>query len=117
MEGDRVVMNTLEFAKTQVEVNKGKPREAMWKEIVEALENKNGSNYLIEEEKKRISTLDNALDSLDALYEDFTVEEYKAVNDTYKMLEDKMCEHEQKIEILRQRLIEAYKNPCGWRKK
>lgn len=31
-------MKTLEFAKTQVEVNKGKPREEMWKEIVEALE-------------------------------------------------------------------------------
>lgn len=31
-------MKTLEFAKLQLETNRGKPREEMWREIVEALE-------------------------------------------------------------------------------
>lgn len=55
-------------------------------------------NYEIGEVKERIESLQDALDSLDNLYEDFTDEEEKAISDAYVIIENRKFEYERKKE-------------------
>lgn len=57
-------------------------------------------NFRIEQEQEHIEPLQEALDSLDNIYEDFTEEEEEIIEKAYKVLESKRNEYERKIEIL-----------------